>query len=357
MAAKRRAAASEGHIQTVTGPIEPDELGRTLIHEHLICDLSTYWRPEDAPEVADVTLTHETITTVRAHAFAVRHDLALDRIDQAVGGIGRFRDVGGGTLVEVTSHGIGRDVRASELIARQSGVNVVVGCGYYVGSSRPLGFAKRSVNELVEELVEELTVGIDGTQIRAGVIGEIGVGQFPMLDHERKMLKAAALAQVETGAGMIVHPAAGTDSAIELMQVLDRAGARMDKVVISHLDERFRMNLRLFKRVAATGARFGFDTFGREIFFEPRQKQHPSDTQRIEAVKMLWDAGLGGHIALAQDICMRHELADYGGHGYHHILDSILPRMRNEGLGDAEFEQMLVGTPAAVLTLPGTSGA
>jgi phosphotriesterase-related protein len=353
MEAQRAVSSKDEHIQTVRGPIAPSQLGKTLIHEHLICDLSTFWRPQDAPAVADATLTQETITTVRSHAFAVRHNLALDRIDQAVSGVDRFSEVGGGALVEVTSHGIGRDVLASEMISTQTGINVVVGCGYYIGSSRPRGFHRRTVKDQADELIEEITVGIEGTPIRAGVIGEIGVGQYPMLDHERKMLKAVALAQVETGAGVVVHPAAGTASALQLTQVLDRAGAIMDKVVVSHLDERFRNDLRLFRRIGATGARFGFDTFGREIFFEPRQKQHPSDAQRIEAVKMLWDAGLGDHIALAQDICMRHELADYGGQGYHHVLDAIVPRMRNEGLGDTQIDQMLIGTPAAVLTMPG----
>jgi phosphotriesterase-related protein len=339
-------------IRTATGDIDAADIGPTLIHEHLICDLSVYWRPEDAPGYAHLTVDLDTLADVRLHAFAVRHDLALDRIDQAVDGLRRFGSAGGGLLVEVTSHGIGRDVRACAAISRASGVPVVVGCGYYVGASRPPGFARRTVEELTAELVEELGEGIGSTGIRAGVIGEIGVGQHPMLDDERTMLRAAARAQAATGAGMIVHPATGTESAFEIVKALDAAGAIMEKVVISHLDERFRGDLRLFRRLASSGVRFGFDTFGREIFFEPRQRQHPSDAQRIEAIVALWDASLGDRITLAQDICLRHELAAYGGQGYDHILNAIVPRMRVAGIPDDAIDQMLVGTPAAVLALP-----
>ena len=102
----------------------------------------------------------------------------------------------------------------------------------------------------------------------------------------------------------------------EIVRVLDRAGARLDKVVISHLEERFRDDLRLFKRLAPTGVRFGFDTFGREIYYDARRKQHPSDTQRIDLVRRLLDLDLGDRIGLAQDICLRHELSGFGGQGY-----------------------------------------
>jgi phosphotriesterase-related protein len=289
---------------------------------------------------------------VRSNAFAVRDNLALDRIDDAVSGARRFRDAGGGAIVEVTSHGIGRDVRAVQLVSQMSEVPVIVGCGYYIGSSRPRGFGKRSVGELADELEEELTVGIEGTDIKAGVIGEIGIGQFPMLDHERKMLRAAARAQIATDAGMIVHPAPGTESVFEIVAVLSRSDAIMDKVVVSHLDERFRGDLRLFRRLGASGVRFGFDAFGREMFMQSRQRQHPSDTQRIEAVVALWQAGLGERVALAQDICVRHELASMGGPGYHYILASIVPRMRSAGITDEQLDHMLVRTPAAILALP-----
>jgi phosphotriesterase-related protein len=126
----------------------------------------------------------------------------------------------------------------------------------------------------------------------------------------------------------------------------------MEKVVVSHLDERFRGDLRLFRRLAPSGVSFGFDTFGRELYFEPRGRQHPSDADRIVAIGRLWEAGLGDRIALAQDICLRHELAVLGGQGYHHVLASIVPRMRGAGIAQDAIDQMLIRTPAAILAMP-----
>jgi phosphotriesterase-related protein len=340
-----------GIVRTVTGDIPAAEVGRTLIHEHLASNLTTYWVPEFAPDIAGATVSLATLAQVRVHAFSVRDNLVLNDLDLAARELGEFRAAGGATLVDVTSHGIGRDVRASQLIAQRSGVNVIVGCGYYIGSSHPVGLTARTERDLADEMTREVVEGVGTTGIRAGVLGELGVGTFPMIDGERRVLRAAARAQRETGAGMILHSAPGTESVFEIIRVLDRAGAQLDKVVISHLDERFRDDLRLFRRAAAAGVRFGFDTFGREIYYDGRRKQHPSDTQRIEVVGRLLDAGFGDRIALAQDICLKHELAAYGGQGYAHVLTNIVPRMRHAGIPDDAIERMLVDTPAAILAL------
>jgi phosphotriesterase-related protein len=276
----------------------------------------------------------------------------IDDIDEVTREVSDYAAAGGRSLVEVTSHGIQRDVRASQMISKRTGVQVIVGCGYYIQLTHPRGIEERSEQSLTDEMVEEIAVGIGGTGIRAGVLGELGVGTYPMHRAERKVLRAAARAQVITGAGMVLHSAPGAkESVFEILGVLERAGALMDKVVVSHLDERFRDDLRAFRRVAATGAVFGFDTFGREIYYEGRKRQHPSDTQRIEVIGRLLDEGLGGHIALAQDICLKHELTGYGGQGYAHVAANIVPRMRHSGIPDAAIEAMFAGTPARVLTL------
>jgi phosphotriesterase-related protein len=267
-----------GAIRTVLGDIPAATLGKTLIHEHLISSLTVYWQPDAAPDIASARVGLGTLNKVRLHAFAVRDNLVLDDIDQAATELSAFRAAGGSAVVDVTSIGIGRDVRAAQLVARRSGVHVVAGCGYYIGASHPRGLVTRTEESLADEMIGEVTVGIDGTAVRAGILGELGVGSFPMITGERHVLRAAARAQAATGAGIVVHPAPGTDSAFEIVRVLDRAGARLDKVVMSHLEERFRDDRSLFRRMARTGVRFGFDTFGREIYYDGRRRQHPSDT-------------------------------------------------------------------------------
>jgi phosphotriesterase-related protein len=339
-------------VRTVLGDVPAKSLGKTLIHEHLVCSLVPYWAPDFAPEVATLKVGLAALNRVRAHSFSVRDNLVLDDIDEAVREMGEFRDAGGASLIEVTSNGISRDVRALAMIARRSGINVIAGCGYYIGMSHPRGLADRTEASLADEMREEITSGIGSTGIRAGVLGELGVGTFPMVAGERHVLRAAARVQVETGAGMVVHSAPGsTDSVFEIVRVLDRAGARLEKVVMSHLEERFRDDLRLFRRLAPSGVRFGFDTFGREIYYDARRKQHPSDTQRIELVRRLIDLDLGDRIGLAQDICLRHELSGFGGQGYAHVLANIVPRMLDAGIPQPAIDQMLIETPARVLAL------
>ena len=340
-----------GPVRTVLGDIPAASLGRTLIHEHLISSLAAYWTPDVAPDLASARVSLANLSQVRLHAFAIRDNLVLDDIEGAARELAAFREAGGASVVDVTSLGIGRDIRATQLVARLSGVQVIAGCGYYIRPTHPRGLEDRTEASITAELVEELTVGIAGTGIRAGVLGELGVATYPMHPAERRVLRAAARAQTVTGAGMIVHPAPGTDSAFEIVRVLARAGARMDKVVMSHLDERFRDNLPLFRRIATSGVNFGFDTFGREIFYDGRRRQHPSDTQRIGAVVRLLDAGLGDRIALAQDVCLRHELSSFGGPGYAHVLANIVPRMLESGVPQEAVDQMLVATPARILAL------
>jgi len=340
-----------GQVRTVLGDVPAASLGRTLIHEHLILSLVAYWIPEAAPATAGLKVTLPNLTQVRRHAFSVRDNLVLDDIDESVRELGEFRAAGGSSLIEVTSVGVGRDVRALEMISRRSGVNVIAGCGYYIRLLQPARLEERSEASLAAEMVEELTVGIGGTSIRAGIIGELGTGTYPMHASERRVFRAAARAQRETGAGMVVHTAPGIDSAFEVIRVLERAGARMDKVVVSHLDERFRDDVKLFRRLGASGCRFGFDTFGREIFYDGRRRQHPSDQDRIRAVLRLLDAGLGDRIGLAQDICLRHELSCNGGQGYDHVLSNIVPRLLESGVAQADIDRMLIETPARVLAL------
>lgn len=339
-------------VRTVNGDIDRDNLGPALLHEHVISSLLCYWESDAAPPLAAATVDLENLAEVRRHPFAVRSNLILDDIERAAGELRKFANAGGHVVVDATSHGLGRDVRAIRLVSHLSGVPMVAGCGYYVRASHPPGVGERTERALTEEMVRDIRLGIDGTTVRAGVIGEIGVGTYPMDPVERRVLRAAVRAQTETGAGLIVHPAPGERSAFELARVLTSAGAQMDKVVMSHLDERFRTSDALFRRLALCGCRLGLDTFGREIYWDGRKRQHPSDAERIRMVLRLLDMGLGDRIVLSQDICLRHELASLGGHGYGHVLTNIVPRLREAGVTEALIDQMLVGTPRRLLSLP-----
>ena len=192
-------------VQTVLGPVDPDRLGHVQMHEHLICDLSRYVTdPDETPIALDNVFAARTD---RRHA----HDMRLDERDVAAAELADYVALGGGTIVEATSLGLGRDPEALRVIARRTGAHVVMGCGYYVAAFHPSGLADRDIDDITAELVRDLTHGVGDTGIRAGIIGEIGMS-WPIHPVEERVLVAAARAQAETGAALLVHPGRHRDA-------------------------------------------------------------------------------------------------------------------------------------------------
>ena len=341
---------TEPEVQTISGPVPATELGTTLIHEHLMVNLRCYWSPSDDPEVAFLPLAPERLGRIRANPFGVRDNLLIDEPQVMAGELARYREAGGATIVDVTPPGLGRDVRTLEWLAAETGVNVVAGCGYYIKETHPPGMESRSVDDLATEVIRDVTVGMDGTDLKAGLIGEIGVATCPMDLVERKVLEAAAIAQQETGCAIAAHSAPDDESPFEVLGVLAEAGADLTRVVQSHLDDRFRTDIGKYRRVAEMGANLGLDTFGRELYYRGRRRQLPPDEVRVAAIIGLLDAGLIDHVFPAQDICFKHELGTYGGHGYDHFIRQIVPRLRQGGVSADEIDRMLRLNPARVLS-------
>ena len=113
----------------------------------------------DRAGLALVKVGLSTLTQVKRHAFAVRDNLIIDDVENAIRESDEFLAAGGRTMVEVTSHGIDRDVRALEIIARRTGLQVIAGCGYYIQLTHPRGIEDRSEQSLADEMIEEITVG------------------------------------------------------------------------------------------------------------------------------------------------------------------------------------------------------
>lgn len=342
-------------IRTVQGDVPAGEVGPVLAHEHVIVDLSFRWDASGHGDVAGEAVSLETLQHVRRAQWALRDNLQLQDAGLAARELARYVAAGGDLVVEVSSRGIGRDVRALRWIVERSGARIVAGTGEYVAGSHPPGLAERTVEALAAEMVREITEGVGDTGIRAGVIGEIGAGQHPMADAERLVLRAAARASQTTGAAIVAHPAPGTESAFEVARVLLDSGADPSKVCIAHLDDRYRGDLGLFRRLAESGVRFGFDTFGREAYYRPRDRQHPSDAERILALVALADAGLLGRVMLSHDLCMKLDLGAFGGTGHDHIQVGIIPRLRSAGLSDAEIGALTSTTARDWLALQGVA--
>ena len=167
---------------------------------------------------------------------------------------------GGGTLVEVSSIGIGRDPIGLARVSNATGVNIVMGASYYVNTHHPPGMDDLAEEDIVDLVVGDITKGADGTAIRSGIIGEVGC-DWPLTDNERKVLKASARAQRMTGAPLLIHPGRDEMAPLEIIDILDRAGADLSHTIMGHLD-RTVFERGTLKQIAESGCYMEWDLFG-----------------------------------------------------------------------------------------------
>lgn len=341
----------QGKILTVKGPVDQDQLGITLIHEHLLFDLLCYYQPPQDPE--GKKLTNEPVQLsnlgwVRQNTMSSLPNLQMKEENVAVFEVENFLKLGGQSIVDQTVNGISRNPKGLATVSRKTGAHIVAGCGYYIHPSHPKDMDKRAVENLIQEMLSDIRSGMNGTEIRAGLIGEIGVS-WPLHPNEEKCLRAAAGAHQGTGAPISIHPGHHQESPMEVIGILREEGVEPNRVIMSHIENRYREKLDLYKALADTGCNLGFDCFGRQLYFASLGRQHPSDDLRVELIGELVRSGYGGHIMLAQDCCFRIDLTTWGGHGYGHILENMVPRLKAKGVSEDEVNQMLVENPKRFL--------
>ena len=342
---------NQGLVQTVLDLVPPSELGATTAHEHLYIDFSFMYRPaQDSPreELADACIALENLGWIRRNYYSNRSNLQLMDLDTTIGEVNRFSSVGGSAIVDVTSRGIGRNPEALARISRESGVHVVMGAGHYVAAVHPEDMDQRTEDDLAREIIVDVVEGVDGTGIRAGIIGEIGCS-WPLAPNERKSLSAAAIAQRETGAAISIHPGRNPDAPLEILEVLSNSGADLSRVIMGHLD-RTVFEFDALLSIAASGCYLEWDLFGNEGSYYPLAEiDMPSDAQRLGFIGRMADAGYSDRIVFGHDIATKHRLTTYGGHGYGHFLENVVPRMRRKGYSEDVIRAITTDNPARIL--------
>ena len=327
--------------------------GATTTHEHLYVDFSFMYRPaRDSPsqELADAPITLENLGWIRRNYYSNRSNLELMDLDTTIEEVRKYSEVGGGAIVDATTTGIGRKPDALAQISRESGVHIVMGTGFYVEAVHPEDMDERSVDELALEIVGDIVEGVEDSGVRAGIIGEVGC-TWPLAPNERKSLAAGAIAQRETGAAMLIHPGRHPDAPVEILELLASAGADISRVIMGHLD-RTVFEFDALQSIAASGCFLEWDLFGNEGSYYPLAEiDMPSDAQRLGFVERVANAGYSDRIVTGQDIFTKHRLVKYGGHGYGHILENIVPKMRRKGFSEDAIRAIIVGNPARILAL------
>ena len=322
-----------------------------MTHEHLLIDFLCMFDPPDEDtgrRLAYEPITLENLGWVRYNWFSNRDNLLLTDEDTTVEELLRFKEAGGGTVVDATTIGIGRDPEALARIARVIGLNIVMGAGYYVDAVHPAGMNELTEGDIARQIAEEIRTGVGDTGVKAGIIGEIGC-TWPLTPNERKVLAAAAVAQRETGAAILVHPGRNQRAPAEILGVLADAGADISRTIMGHLDRTI-VDLDVLLELARSGCYLEYDLFGMESsYYSLSDIDMPSDAQRMDFIGRLVGEGFGERVVIAHDICTKHRLVKYGGHGYGHILQNIVPRMRQRGFADGDIHSILEANPARVL--------
>ena len=285
-----------------------DPTGYTWVHEHLHIDLS---------------------------GFKNNLDCRLDQYDLICQEMKDLRASGVSNIIEMTNRYMGRNPQFMLDLMRDTGINVVACTGYYQDAFFPEHVAARSVEQLAQEMVDEIVIGIDGTELKAGIIAEIGSSEGVITPLEEKVFIAAARAHIETGRPISTHTSFST-MGVEQLVLLQAHGVDLSRVTVGHCD--LKDNLDNILRMIELGAYVQFDTIGKNNYYP--------DEKRIAMLHAIRDRGLLSHVMLSMDITRRSHLKANGGNGYDYLLTTFIPQLRQSGFSQADVDTMLRDNPS-----------
>jgi phosphotriesterase-related protein len=313
-------------VETVRGPVDADELGTTLMHEHVII-----MQPEALQNYG--------------HAFGANYWNEQERLDDAVAKLSAVCDAGIRTIVDPTVPGLGRYIPRMQRLNAAVDLNIVVASGVYAFLELPNFLAYRSVDAIAELFVREIREGIDDTGVKAAFL-KCAVERHGVIGDIPRILAAIAAAAVETGAPVMVHTNAEARTGLDALEALTGHGVKPERIVIAHAGDS--NDLGYLRAIADAGAWLGCDRFGIEHF-------NPL-ADRIKTLLALLAEGLGNRVHLSHDAAcfldffvgnpfFAEEKPDYLL-----ISNRVLPALRREGVTQAQIDEMMIDNPRRFLT-------
>ena len=325
-------------IQTVLGEIKESELGVCSSHEHVFIDMR---------KCVDITgnegehfydrIEMSNRAEVFSDPYGILDNALLEGVDDAVGELLYFKKYGGCTVIDCTLDEIGRDPIALREVSKKSGVNIVVGCGHYYHKAHFPYVKDASVESLADEMRRDILEGINGTDVKAGVIGEIGTSAT-VSEDEKKVLRAAGIVGAETGKAIHVHTDLYTENGYEITDILRKEGVSPEKICIDHVDVKLRPDY--IRGLLDLGVYVEFDDFGKE-FYSNGERRFAYDLERIMLLSELIKEGYGKKILVCNDICLKTMWKKYGGLGYAHILRDVKKMALQNGIDENTYTSIL----------------
>jgi predicted metal-dependent phosphotriesterase family hydrolase len=310
---------SGAHIQTVRGPIPADELGVCLPHEHLLLNL----------EWIDARFSLDGI---------------LDDADLVLEEIEAIPAAGGQSIIDPTPTGLRPDPLGVRRLSEASGVHVVMGCGWYRQPYYPAEalIDRTSTEALVERLLREIEHGLCGTDVRPGIVGEIGSNKEFVSAQEERVFRAAARAAARSGLAVTTHSPA-SPVGLEHLALLRSEGVDPSRVAIGHADSYPFIDYH--HALLQRGAYVEFDNLGYGL-----PGVAALEHRLVPIIVQLIREGWAHRILLSQDICHRSHFKSYGGNGYDYVLTKFLPTLRAAGVDAEALHCITVDNPRRLLT-------
>ena len=317
----------ETTVNTVLGPISSSALGVTLIHEHL----KIAWLGWEM----DPFNTYDRKTAI---ADSIRNMVEV-------------KELGVSTVVDPAPMGLGRDPEFHAEVAQASGINLIISTGLDADMrSMPPYFRVRTTDEIAAVYVHDLTEGIEGTGIKAGII-KAATGEGVITRHEGRALRAAARASLKTGAPIVTHTTAAT-MGVEQAELFLGEGLSPKKFMIGHCC--FSSELPYLRTIMDLGCSIGFDQIG--------VLNSQSDDNRLAMLVGLLALGYADRILLSQDhVCcivgaaperLQDRIAVAKEHRHSHLIRSFLPRLRGAGVREDVIHQMMETNPRSLYDSP-----
>ncbi len=311
-------------IRTVLGDIEPQKLGFTHCHEHILIE------KDKSAEVSGVLLIDEPVKSI------------MELIE--------YKAAGGGAVVDAQPVMSGRMAGMLAEASFRSGVNIIASTGFhktvfyyedsYMFSQSEDEIARLYISEIEEGMLDSREKDFAKTDIKAGIIKvAVDSGGIYADSIYEKLHSAAAEAQKRTGAAVMCHVEQGAN-AVEIADFYAKRGVDPKRLWLAHMD-RAEADLGIHKEILSCGCYMEYDTIARE-------KYHSDEREREIILEML-AAGYQKQLLLGLDVT-RARLKSYGGGvGLDYIIKTFLPYLKAAGVSEAQIARMTLQNPAAAI--------
>jgi phosphotriesterase-related protein len=320
-------------IETVTGPVEPEALGTTLVHEHLLA----------RDEAVHVQWPHLTTTAVEAKPVAVEPERLFEIAVRCARDV---LDRGVKTICEPTAMLLGRDVGFMLRVAEETGLQVVPCTGIYTYDYLPMYFVTRDADAMADCFVHDIAVGIQGTGIKAAFI-KCAADEPGITDNIEKVHRAAARASVRTGAPIMAHSRPASETGPRQIEIFEEEGVDLSRVQIAHTGDSD--DLDYIERLLDKGVFIGMDRYGLELYL-------PFERRNATVIALL-ERGYADRMFLSADYCatldwfppqLGEQMIAAGAEkdwSMTTVHDKAIPALREAGMNDEQLETMLVSNP------------